>query len=122
MFTQHHLTTTGTAPRVRRWTGIALAAGAFGLAAVAGAGTAAALSSEDDMFLSEISAEGIAYDTPKAAIGTAHDVCARLDGGADPVDLGLEILENTDLTTEQVATFVVASVDHYCPGNGVLFG
>lgn len=121
MFAQHRPATIGAATSARRWTGTALATAALGLAAVAGAGSAAALSSEDDMFLSEISAEGIAYDTPKAAIGTAHDVCSRLDGGADPVDLGLEILENTDLTTEQVAMFVVTSVDHYCPRYGVLF-
>lgn len=121
MFARHHLTKTGSASRVRRWTGTALAAGALGLVAVAGAGSAAALSSEDDMFLSEISAEGIAYDTPRAAIGTAHDVCFAFDEGADPVDLGMEILENTDLTTGQVAMFVVASVDHYCPEYGVLF-
>ncbi|OBK78850.1 DUF732 domain-containing protein [Mycobacterium sp. 1164985.4] len=57
-----------------------------------------------------------------AGAGTAHDVCTRLDDGTDPVDLGMEILETTDLTTGQVATFVIASVDHYCPGNAVLFG
>nr|WP_090344656.1 DUF732 domain-containing protein [Mycolicibacterium malmesburyense]CRL76357.1 hypothetical protein CPGR_03950 [Mycolicibacterium malmesburyense] len=112
MFASHPLATIGTA----------LTMAALGLGAVAGAGTAAALSSEDDTFLAEIRAEGIAYDSPKAAIGTAHEVCSRLDGGADPVDLGMEILENTDLTTDQVATFVVSSVDHYCPGHGVLFG
>lgn len=112
MFASHRLATIGTA----------LTMATLGLGAVAGAGTAAALSSEDDTFLSEISAEGIAYDSPRAAIGTAHDVCTRLDDGTDPVDLGMEILENTDLTTEQVATFVIASVDHYCPGNAVLFG
>ena len=33
----------------------------------------------------------------------------------------MEILENTDLTTDQVAVFVVASVDNYCPEYGVLF-
>ncbi|KUI33607.1 hypothetical protein AU197_20005 [Mycobacterium sp. IS-1590] len=122
MSAQHRFTKADSASRARRWAVTAVATAALGLAAVAGAGTAAALSSEDDMFLSEISADGIAYDTPKAAIGTAHDVCSRLDAGADPVDLGLEILDNSDLTVEQVATFVVASVDHYCPRHVVLFG
>ena len=42
-------------------------------------------------------------------------MCCALDDGADPVDLGLEILENTDLTTHQAAVFVVASVGNYCP-------
>lgn len=121
MFAQHRLAKIGPAPRVHRWAGTAIAAGALGLAAVAGAGTAAALASEDDAFLSEIRAEGIAYDSPKAAIGTAHGVCLALDDGADPVELGMEILENTDLTVDQVAMFVIASVDHYCPRYGALF-
>jgi Protein of unknown function (DUF732) len=42
-------------------------------------------------------------------------VCSSLDDGADPVDLGQEILDNTDLTTHQAAVFVVASVNAYCP-------
>ena len=104
-----------------RLVGTAIVAGAFGLAAVTTAGTAGALSSVDDTFLTTISDEGIAYDSPKVAIQAAHDVCFALDGGADPVDLGLEIYENTDLTTDQAALFVVASVDHYCPEFGVLF-
>ncbi|RAV14025.1 DUF732 domain-containing protein [Mycolicibacterium sp. GF69] len=121
MFAAPRLAKTGPAPRVRRWAGTAIATGAFGLAALAAAGTAAALTSADNSFLSEISAVGIAYDTPRAAVGTAHDVCIALDDGADPVDLGMEILDNTDLTTEQAAVFVVASVNHYCPEYDVLF-
>jgi hypothetical protein len=100
----------------------ALVAGALGLAALATAGTAGAMSSVDDTFLAEISAEGIAYDSEGAAISNARYVCGALDEGADPVDLGMEILENTDLTTDQAAAFVVASVGNYCPEYGVLFG
>ena len=59
--------------------------------------------------------------SPKVAIRAAHDVCFALDGGSDPVDLGVEIYESTDLTTDQAALFVVTSVDHYCPEFGVLF-
>ena len=33
----------------------------------------------------------------------------------------MEILENTDLTTDQAAMFVVSSVGSYCPEYGVLF-
>ena len=79
MFATHRLT---------KFAGTALVAGALGLAAVATAGTAGAVSSTDDTFLTEISGEGIAYDSPKAAIYDAHDVCNALDDGADPVDLG----------------------------------
>jgi hypothetical protein len=106
MFATHRLT---------KFAGTALVAGAFGLAAVATAGNAAALSSTDDSFLTEISSEGISYDTAKAAIQNAHYVCSALDDGADPVDLGQEILDNTDLTTHQAAVFVVTSVNVYCP-------
>jgi hypothetical protein len=106
MFATHRLTT---------FAGTALVAGALGLVAVAAAGTAGAVSSTDDTFLREISAEDISYDTPKAAISNAHYVCSALDDGADPVDLGQEILDNTDLTTHQAAVFVVTSVDTYCP-------
>ncbi len=42
-------------------------------------------------------------------------MCSALDDGAEPVDLGQEILDNTDLTTHQAAVFVVASVNTYCP-------
>ena len=107
--------------RFTKFAGTALVAGALGLAAVATAGTAGALSSVDDTFLTEISAEGISYDSPKDAIYAAHDVCFALDEGADPVDLGMEILDDTDLTTDQAAVFVLASVGNYCPELGVLF-
>jgi hypothetical protein len=121
MFARNGFTNSSSASRVRKLAGTAVVAGALGLAAVATAGTAGALSSADDTFLTEISAEGIAYDSPKVAISAGHDVCFALDDGADPVDLGVEILENTDLTTEQVAGFVVSAVGNYCPEYGVLF-
>ncbi|WP_101952424.1 DUF732 domain-containing protein [Mycobacterium sp. 3519A] len=89
-------------------------AAAFGLA-VATAGTAGAVSSTDNTFLTEISAEGISYDSPKAAIGNAHSVCEALDDGADPFYIGRDILANTDLSTHQAAVFVVTAVDTYCP-------
>lgn len=40
--------------------------------------------------------------------------------GADPLDLGDEILANTDLTTHQAAVFVVESVFNYCPEHTAL--
>jgi uncharacterized protein DUF732 len=106
MFATHRLT---------KFAGTALVAGALGLAAVAAAGTAGAVSSTDDAFLTEITSEGISYDTPKAAISNAHYVCSALDDGADPVDLGTEILDNTDLSTHQAAVFLVTAVNVYCP-------
>ena len=101
--------------RLAKFAGTALVAGVFGLAAVATAGAASAVSSTDNTFLTEISSEGISYDTPKAAIQNAHYVCSALEDGAKPVDLGQEILDHTDLTTHQAAAFVVLAVNAYCP-------
>jgi hypothetical protein len=104
-----------------RFAGTALVASALGLAAVATAGSAAALSSVDDTFVAGLDAEGIGYDSPRDAIYAAHDLCHALDDGADPVDLGLDLLHGTDLTTDQVAAFVVTAVDSYCPEYGTYF-
>lgn len=112
MFAQHRFT---------EFVGTALAAGALGLAAVATAGAAGAVSSADDTFLSEIRSEKIAYDTPAAALANAHSVCDALEKDAKPVDLGQEILDNTNLTIHQAAVFVVSSVGNYCPEYGALF-
>jgi hypothetical protein len=73
------------------------------------------LSSADDEFLANIRKEGISYDSAKTAVANAHYVCASIDDGADPLDLGDEILANTDLTTHQAAVFIVESVFSYCP-------
>ena len=107
---------------VTKFAGTAVVAGALGLAAFATAGTATAMSSADDNFLADISAEGIAYDSAEGAIYAGHDVCVAIDDGADPVDLGMEIMDETDLTTDHVATFVVSAVGHFCPQYSVLFG
>ena len=106
---------------VTKFAGTALIAGALGLAAFAAAGNAAAMSSSDDNFLTDITAQSITYGSPQDAISVAHDVCVAIDGGADPVNLGLEIKDATDLTTDQVATFVVSAVHNYCPEYGPLF-
>jgi hypothetical protein len=106
---------------VTKFAGTAVIAGALGLAAFAAAGNAAAMSSADDNFLTDITAQNISYDSPQSAIAVAHDVCGAIDNGADPVDLGLEIKDTTDLTTDQVATFVVSAVDNFCPEYGDLF-
>lgn len=111
MFTTHRVATFAAT--------IAVAAG-LSAAALAGAGTAAAFSSVDDEFLSNISEEGISYDSARVAVSNAHYVCGAIDDGADPLDLGDEILANTDLTMHQAAVFVVESVFNYCPEHTVL--
>jgi len=111
MFTTHRVTTLAAT---------AIAAAGLGLSALTGAATAGALTSVDAEFLSIISDEGITYDSPRDAVDGAQYVCASIDDGAHPVDLGDEILATTDLTMHQAAVFVVESVFHYCPEYEVL--
>jgi hypothetical protein len=106
--------------RVATLAATTLAAAGLGFAAFAGAGTAGAVSSVDDEFLANISDEGISYDSATTAVSNARYVCGAIDDGADPLDLGDEILANTDLSTHQAAVFVVESVFSYCPDNAVL--
>ena len=106
--------------RVTKFAAVAIAATGLGLAAFAGAGTANAFYSVDDEFLNAISDEGISYDSAGTAVSNAHYVCGSIDDGADPLDLGDEILANTDLTTHQAAVFVVESVFNYCPEHTAL--
>lgn len=93
----------------------AIAAGAFGLAALAGAATASA-SSIDDQFLTNIDAEGITFDSVKAAVQDGHLVCSYLADGDTGLDIAGDIMDNTDLTAHQAAVFVVEAASAYCPG------
>ena len=107
---------------VTKFAGTAIVAGALGLAAFATAGTAAAMSSADDNFLADISAQNISYDSPQGAIYAAHDVCCRHQRRRRPRRPRHGDHGRTDLTTDQVATFVVSAVDNYCPEYSALFG
>lgn len=104
-------------PRVIRFAATAIATAGLGLAAITTAGTASALTSPHDDFLAAISDAGIGYDSPRVAISNALYVCDAIDDGADPLDLGDEMLSNTDLTLHQAAVFVVESVFNYCPAH-----
>ncbi len=89
---------------------------ALGLAALAAAGTANAITSQtDSAFLDEIAKEGITYDSAADVIGNARQVCSELKAGATGTEIGMDILAHTDLTTRQAAAFVVMSIDYYCP-------
>ena len=101
--------------RIAKIATTALAASAFGLAAFAGAATASA-GSVDDEFLTNIDAEGIAFDSAKAAVQDAHLVCSYLADGATGVSIGGDIMDNTDLSAHQAAVFVVEAASAYCPG------
>jgi hypothetical protein len=107
--------------RFAKFAATAVAATGLGLAAFATAGTASALGSADDSFLSQLDSAGIGYDSAKVAVTNAHTVCAKLDSGQSVGSIGAEILQNTDLTTHQAAVFVVSSVSSYCPKYEALF-
>jgi hypothetical protein len=100
--------------RIATVTASAIAGAAFGLAAFAGAATASA-STVDDRFLTNIDAEGIAFDTAQGAIEDAHLVCSYLADGDTGVTIAGEILDNSDLTARQAAVFVVEATSAYCP-------
>jgi hypothetical protein len=93
----------------------AIAAGAFGLAAFAGAATSSA-SSIDDQFLTNIDAANITFDSAKDAVQDGHLVCSYLAGGKTGASIGGEIMDNTDLSAHQAAVFVVEAASAYCPG------
>ena len=101
--------------RIATFATTAIAAGAFGLAAFAGAATASA-GSADSEFLTNISAEGITFDTAKGAIQAGQLVCSYLAGGESGTDVGQDIMGNTDLNAHQAAVFVVEATYAYCPG------
>ncbi|MET0473197.1 MAG: DUF732 domain-containing protein [Mycobacterium sp.] len=104
-----------TSNRIAKIAASTVAAGAFGLAALAGTATASA-SSFDDEFLTNISAEGITFDSASGAITAGKQVCGYLANGATGVDVGQDILDETDLTSHQAAVFVVEATYAYCPG------
>jgi hypothetical protein len=95
----------------------ALATGALSLAFLTGAGAGAAnAGSVDDEFLTNISAEGIAFDSERGAVQEGNLVCSYLAGGESGVDITSEIMSNSDLTAHQAAVFVVEAASAYCPG------
>ena len=49
-------------------------------------------------------------------------MCAELDSGIEATDIGLDILEYTDLNTRQAAAFIVMSIGYYCPQHTGAFG
>lgn len=100
--------------------GLALIAGIVGLAT---AGTATAITSADDAaFLTDIRYEGISYESAVEVVSNARAVCADLDSGVEATDIGLDILEHTDLSTRQAAAFIVMSIGYYCPQHTGAFG
>jgi hypothetical protein len=104
-----------TGHRVTRFAGTAIVAGSLGLATVATAGTASALTGDNTEFFDQIEAAGIGYDSPAAAVKNAEMVCSLLAKGNSAGSIGNEITHNSNLSNRQAAVFIVASVDSFCP-------
>lgn len=107
-----------TGHRLVKFAGTAIAAGGLGLAAVATAGTASALTgdeADEAVFFDSIEAAGIGYDSPSAALNNAQQVCSLLAKGNSAASIGNDITRNSDLSDRQASVFIVASVDSFCP-------
>ena len=109
------------AHRITKIAATAVTGAALGLAALATSGTASALTTADDAFLTDIQSAGITYDDASVAVSNAHAVCEALGAGYAPEDIAIELLSLNDLSVNQAATIVVASVEAYCPSYEVLF-
>ncbi len=92
----------------------AVAAAAFGLAALAGSATANATSATDS-FIAKLANEGVVYDTDAIALKQARKVCRTLEAGQTGVQIGNDITSHTNLTTRQAAVLVVESTYAFCP-------
>ena len=101
-------------PRLAKLAVTTIAAGAFGLAAMAGSGTASA-NTVDDRFLTSVADAGITYKSNQAAFDDAALVCKSLASGQTGSDVMASIESDTDLTSSQAATLVVESTYAYCP-------
>jgi Protein of unknown function (DUF732) len=103
MFSRHRITVLAAT---------AIAATAVGLAPFAATGIASANS--DDVFLAQLRAAGITFDSAQGAINGGHQVCRELAAGESGTTVAKEILSKTDLTPQQAATVVVAATNSYC--------
>ncbi|OBG22815.1 DUF732 domain-containing protein [Mycobacterium sp. 852002-51057_SCH5723018] len=100
-------------PRITAAVTTAIGAAAVGLAVATGA--AAAASTTDDAFITEMRGLGISFSSPQEAVKEGHQVCIELKGGKSGTDVASEVLSQTDLTTKQAAYFVVDATKAYCP-------
>ena len=101
--------------RIAETAATTIAAGAFGLAALFGTATASA-GSLDKEFLTNISAEGITFDSAPGAVNAGQLVCSYLADGETGTTVAQQIMGDTDLTARQAAVFLVEASSAYCPG------
>jgi hypothetical protein len=69
----------------------------------------------DDQFIAALRRASINVYNPAAAIATAHQACAALDGGAHPLDVAAYIKDHGDVTALGATSFVANAIIFYCP-------
>lgn len=85
---------------------------------------------QDDQFLTRLGQANVQIgENTAGSIETAHRICRRFDAGASFDDLSSEMIGNIrranpaarpspfDHTSADVANFISAAVETYCPGN-----
>ena len=95
-------------------TAAALGVATLGLATLGVAGTANAAATDKE-FLAAVEQAGISVDNPQQVVNVAKNVCLALDRGNSANSILSDIKSQTDLTTNQAKTFIVDSVQAYCP-------
>jgi hypothetical protein len=100
-------------PRITAAVTTAIGAAAVGLA-VATAGAAGASTTDDD-FIQQMNSVGISFNSPEEGVQQGHQVCKELAAGKTGTEIAREVLSQTDLTSKQAASFVVAATKAYCP-------
>ncbi|KAA1245157.1 DUF732 domain-containing protein [Mycobacterium simiae] len=83
--------------------------------AVGATAGAAAATTADSAFISQLESVGVSFTSPQAAVQEGHQVCTELAAGASGTQIANEILSQTNLTSKQAAYFVVYATKDYCP-------
>lgn len=86
-----------------------------GLLGVLAASATAHATSGDDAFLAALKGRGINFESPDAAINSAHTVCHELDTGQTPEQVANSVLSSSSLDSYHAGFFVGASIKAYCP-------
>jgi hypothetical protein len=94
--------------------GAALAAGAFGLAAVSSAATAGAVTASDSTFLANLQQAGISGDS-SAELSLGHAVCQALQSGESPQNIVNDVAHATSLSAKGAHNFTLLAAQAYCP-------
>ncbi|OBG75756.1 MULTISPECIES: DUF732 domain-containing protein [unclassified Mycobacterium] len=69
----------------------------------------------DDAFLTALKGKGINFESPDAAVNSAHAVCHELDAGQTPEQVANDVLSSSKLDGYHAGYFVGLSIKAYCP-------